>query len=76
MFRCDDDDLYDPTHFETLQTQMVDESRLQLKGVLSKVEDLDYAEAVTRMQKELLALEAAQSSFANISRLSLFDYLR
>ncbi|MEN9775383.1 MAG: Flagellar hook-associated protein 3 [Pseudomonadota bacterium] len=59
-----------------MQTEMVEETQLQMRAVLSNVEDLDYAEAVTRMQKQVLALEAAQRSFAQISRLSLFEYLR
>jgi flagellar hook-associated protein 3 FlgL len=58
-----------------MQTEMVEETQLQLRSVLSNIEDLDYAEAVTRMQKQVLALEAAQRSFAQISRLSLFEYL-
>jgi flagellar hook-associated protein 3 FlgL len=58
-----------------MQTEMVEETQLQMRAVLSNIEDLDYAEAVTRMQKQVLALEAAQRSFAQISRLSLFEYL-
>jgi len=46
-----------------------------LKSTLSNVEDLDYAEAITQMNKEMLALEAAQSSFAKISQLNLFNYI-
>lgn len=47
-----------------------------VKSSLSKVEDLDYAKAITEMNKQVLSLEAAQSSFAKISQLTLFDYLR
>ncbi len=49
---------------------------LTLKTTLSNIEDLDYATAITQMNKQMLALEAAQSSFAKISKLSLFDYIR
>jgi flagellar hook-associated protein 3 FlgL len=59
-----------------MQTDMVNETQLQMKSVLSNVEDLDYAEAVTRMQKQALALEAAQRSLAQISQLNLFEYIR
>ncbi len=59
-----------------MQVDMVEETKLQMKAVLSNVEDLDYAEAVTRMQKQAMALEAAQRSFAQISQLSLFQYIR
>ena len=62
-------------HVASMQTEVVEETQLQLKSVLSNVEDLDYAEAVTRMQKQMMSLEAAQRSFAQISRLSLFDYV-
>lgn len=58
------------------QRAVLEETRLQLKTVLSQQEDLDYTEAVTKMQKQMLALEASQASFAQISRLSLFEYIR
>jgi len=63
-------------HVADVQTSMVEETQLQMKTVLSNIEDLDYAEAVTRMQKEAMALEAAQRSFAQISQLNVFQYLR
>jgi flagellar hook-associated protein 3 FlgL len=44
--------------------------------VLSEVRDLDYAEALTRMTRENFILQAAQQSFAKISGLSLFNFLR
>ena len=47
-----------------------------LKSNLSSVEDLDYASAISDMKKQMLSLEAAQSSFAKITQLSLFNYLR
>ena len=58
------------------QTQVIDETRLRLKSTLSEVEDLDYTSAVTRMNKEMMALQAAMGSFSKISGLSLFDYIR
>ncbi len=58
------------------QTALTEETLLRLKGTLSKVEDVDYTEAITQMNKDMLALEAAQSSFAKISQLNLFDYIR
>jgi len=62
-------------HVADMQTEVVEETQLQLKTVLSNAQDLDYAEAVTRMQKQMLSLEAAQRSFGQISQLSLFDYI-
>jgi len=63
---------------KVLQSQLdvLDETTLRIKTTLSQVEDLDYAEAVTRMNKEMMALEAAMGSFAKISGLTLFDYIR
>jgi flagellar hook-associated protein 3 FlgL len=53
-----------------------DDLKLILQGSLSSEEDLDYASAITKMQARMMALEAAQSSFAKISNLSVFNYLR
>ena len=58
------------------QTNVVDDTVLSLKTTLSNIEDLDYATAITEMNKQMLALEAAQSSFAKISQLNLFNYLK
>jgi flagellar hook-associated protein 3 FlgL len=58
------------------QLDVLDEAALRFKSTLSEIEDLDYAEAVTRMNKEMMALEAAMGSFAKVSGLTLFDYIR
>jgi len=58
------------------QLDVLEETALRLKSTLSEIEDLDYAEAVTRMNKEVMALEAAMGSFSKISGLTLFDYIR
>jgi flagellar hook-associated protein 3 FlgL len=58
------------------QLDLLDQTILRLKTTLSDVEDLDYTEAVTRMNKQMLSLEAAMSSFAKVSQLNLFDYMR
>ena len=57
------------------QGAVLDEITLRLKTTLSDVQDLDYTEAITKMNKDQLALEAAQSSFAKISKLTLFSYI-
>jgi flagellar hook-associated protein 3 FlgL len=57
------------------QNSVLDEITLRLKSTRSDVEDLDYTEAITKMNKDQLALEAAQSSFAKISKLTLFSYI-
>ena len=58
------------------QRSIADQNTLRMKEALSRVEDVDYTEAITRMNKDMLALQAAQSSFAKISQLSLFNYIR
>jgi flagellar hook-associated protein 3 FlgL len=58
------------------QTATTEDIIATIKASLSNVEDLDYAKAITEMNKQILSLEAAQSSFAKISQLNLFDYLR
>lgn len=42
---------------------------------ISNIQDIDYAEAISRFMSQQLQLEAAQSSFAKISGLSLFNYI-
>jgi len=58
-----------------MQTNVLDQMLLQFKTTRSDVEDLDYTQAISRINKDQLALQAAQSSFAKISQLSLFQYL-
>lgn len=58
------------------QNSILNDTKLTLKTALSSTEDLDYASAITKMNVQMTALQAAQSSFAKISQLSLFNYLR
>jgi flagellar hook-associated protein 3 FlgL len=58
------------------QNKIIDDTRIQLQTTLSQVQDTDYTEAITRLQKEMLGLQAAQSSFAKTSDLNLFNYIR
>ena len=48
---------------------------LLLQENLSELKDLDYADAVSRFEQQMLALQAAQQSFIKIEGLSLFNYL-
>ena len=48
---------------------------LSLETNRSTLEDLDFAEAITRLELQLTALQAAQQSFVKIQGLSLFNYL-
>ena len=47
----------------------------QGQKTLSSIEDLDFAEAVSRLNIQLVALEASQQSFIRIQNLSLFNFL-
>jgi len=48
---------------------------LQRATSLSRLQDVDYATAISNMNQQLVALQAAQASYARISQLSLFDYV-
>ena len=49
---------------------------LQLEQTLSSVQDLDYAEAASRLNLQQLVLQAAQQAFIKVQGLSLFNFLR
>lgn len=57
----------------------VQESNLDLeianKDARSKIEDVDYAEAISELSKQETALQAAQQTFGRVTNLSLFDYI-
>jgi flagellar hook-associated protein 3 FlgL len=48
---------------------------LQYQERLSNLQDLDYAEAISAFIQQQTQLQAAQSSFAQMTSLSLFQYL-
>jgi flagellar hook-associated protein 3 FlgL len=48
---------------------------VELARNLSELQDLDYAEAISRMNRQLLGLQAAQESYTRIAQLSLFSFL-
>ena len=58
------------------QRTVLTEERLQTDSLISDLRDLDFAEAITKLRADQLALEAAQSSFARIASQSLFNFLR
>lgn len=57
------------------QADINESFNLQLKQVLSQIEDLDYAEAITRLNLQLTSLDASQNTYQKIQGLSLFNYL-
>jgi len=52
---------------------MAEDYAVLLQSAISAVEDVDLAEAVTRLTQQSTTLEAAQRSFAMVQGLSLFD---
>jgi flagellar hook-associated protein 3 FlgL len=48
---------------------------IQLKETLSELQDLDYAEAISLLNIQMMALQAAQQTFAKTQNMSLFNYL-
>ena len=48
---------------------------VQLEQTRSTIEDLDYAEAATRLSQESVILQAAQQSFVKVQNLNLFNFL-
>jgi len=48
---------------------------VDLQDLLSDLRDVDYAEAVSRLNQQYTGLQAAQQAYTKIAQLSLFDYL-
>ncbi|MBZ4201735.1 MAG: flagellar hook-associated protein FlgL [Methylovulum sp.] len=57
------------------QNTINDDFLLGMKSVLSDTQDLDYTEAISRLNAQSLSLQIAQQSYAQIKQLSLFKYL-
>lgn len=51
------------------------DTELFSKQVLSDLQDLDYADAASRLSLETFILQAAQQTFVKVSGLSLFNFL-
>lgn len=48
---------------------------LHLQTLHSQIQDLDYAEALSRLSQQTATLEAAQAAFVRVQGLSLFNFL-
>jgi len=57
------------------QSDINSDTRLRVDQLLSGEKDLDYAQAVTKFNQEMVRLEATQASFAKVAQLSLFDFI-
>lgn len=54
----------------------IDDVKLVNTGVISDLQDLDYAEALSRLSLQSTVLQAAQQSYVKISGLNLFNFLK
>lgn len=59
-----------------LQAESIEKRKLLVSSDLSKIEDADLTELVTKLQSLLVNRDAAQQSFALIGQQSLFDFIR
>ena len=57
------------------QVSLNDSFNLQVERTISSLEDLDLAKAVTELNLQLVALQAAQQSYLKTQGISLFNYL-
>ncbi|OUS16790.1 flagellar hook-associated protein 3 [Gammaproteobacteria bacterium 50_400_T64] len=57
------------------QSEVNENFLLRMREARSDVQDLDFAEAISRLSAQSTSLEAAQKVFIEVQGLSLFDYL-
>lgn len=55
---------------------MMEDINLKRQELLSSIEDIDYAEVITELNKEMMAYQAAIQAGARVVMPSLLDYLR
>lgn len=51
------------------------DQEIQFEGLLSNLQDVDFAKSISDLQRQQLYLQAAQQSYVKISGLSLFNYI-
>ncbi|WP_375428743.1 flagellin [uncultured Sphingomonas sp.] len=59
-----------------LSEAMLTQTNADREELRSSLEDVDVTAAITELQKTMTVLQATQASFAKLSSLSLFSYLR
>ena len=59
-----------------MQKDVLESRKLVVDRDVSKLNDTDLAEMITKLQGQMTNLEAAQAAFSKIGQQSLFDYLR
>lgn len=66
------------TRMQTLvnQNAISEDFKLVSQSTMSKLEDLDMAQAISDLKMEQTSLEVAQQTFVQLQRLNLFDLIR
>ena len=64
-------------NLRSLETRLrlAQDGKLALSSQLSSMVDIDYAKAITEFQNQQTSLSAAMRTYAQIAKMSLFDYL-
>lgn len=57
------------------QTNLNEASILQVRETLLGIQELDFADAISKLEQQTTSLQAAQQSFLRIQGLSLFNFL-
>ena len=57
------------------QTEINESLAFAMEKSISEIQDLDYAEAISRLTRQLTGLQAAQQTFSRVQSLSLFNFL-
>lgn len=57
------------------QRNINESNKFNMENTLSLVQDLDYSEAISRLNLQMTGLQAAQQAFVKVQGLSLFNYL-
>lgn len=57
------------------QLEINDTLAFNIEKSLSEIQDLDFAEAISLLTRQSIGLQAAQQSFAQVQRLSLFNFI-
>lgn len=58
------------------QSQLNADFILQMQEAQSNIEDVDFVEAISRLNLQTVALQAAQQTYVQVQDLSLFNFLR
>lgn len=57
------------------QESINEDYNIQIKEILSNIEDLDYSKAVSELNLKITGLQASQKAFTRVQNLSMFDYI-